>query len=110
MVNATTETLTWTGACSVGLAEGEGTLTWNYQRKLFSGMVTTIIFEETGHLQNGRKHGEWVERVQQTEEGNNQPDPSGWVWYRKAPMYLAQNTGNGLSVTGEEIGCEKGPM
>ena len=74
MVNATTETLTWTGACSDGLAEGEGTLTWNYP--FSSG--TTIIFEETGHLQNGRKHGQWVERVQQTEEGNNQPDPSGW--------------------------------
>ena len=74
MVNATTETLTWTGACSDGLAEGEGTLTYNYP--LFSD--TTIIFEETGHLQNGRKHGEWVERGQRTEEGNNQPDPSGW--------------------------------
>ena len=68
------ETLTWTGACSDGLAEGEGTLTYNYQ--LFSD--TTIIFEETGHLQNGRKHGQWVEREQRTEEGSSQPDPSGW--------------------------------
>ena len=58
MVNATTETLTWTGACSDSLAEGEGTLTWNYPFFFH----TTIIFEETGHLQNGRKHGQWVER------------------------------------------------
>ena len=55
MVNATTETLTWTGACSDGLAEGEGTLTVN-----IPAYGDTIIVEETGHLQNGRKHGQWV--------------------------------------------------
>ena len=70
------ESLTWSGKCSEGFAEGEGTLTYNY---LFdSATMIPVIFEETGHLQNGRKHGQWVERVQQTEEGNNQPDPSGW--------------------------------
>ena len=69
------ETWIWTGACSDGLAEGEGTLTYNYP--FFSD--TTIIFEETGHLQNGRKHGQWVEREQRTEEGNSQPDPLEWL-------------------------------
>ena len=68
------ETWIWTGACSDGLAEGEGTLTYNYP--FFSD--TTIIFEETGHLQNGKKHGQWIKREQQTEEGSSQPDPSEW--------------------------------
>ena len=68
------ETMTWTGACSSGLAEGEGTLTGNYAW----GKAFTIIFEATGHLQNGRKHGQWIYREQQAKEGNNQPDPSGW--------------------------------
>ena len=49
------ETTTWTGARSGGLAEGEGTLTVN-----IPAYGDTIIVEETGHLQNGRKHGEWA--------------------------------------------------
>ena len=68
------ETMIWTGACSGGLAEGEGTLIRNYPF-----YDTTIIFEATGHLQNGKKHGQWVEREQQANEGNSQPDPLKWL-------------------------------
>ena len=70
------EPLTWTGACSSGIAEGEGTLTWNYRWN----STYTIIFEATGHFQNGRKQGQWVYRKQgvNVKEGNSQPDSLGW--------------------------------
>ena len=48
-------TMTWTGACSGGFAQGEGTLTWRD-----SGQE---ILESTGRLQDGKQHGQWVERV-----------------------------------------------
>ena len=48
-------TTTWTGACSGGLAQGEGTLTWVWD----SGKETS---ESTGRLQVGQMHGPWVER------------------------------------------------
>ena len=52
------QAMTWTSACSDGLAEGEGTLNGNYQWNDY-----TIIFEATRHLQNGRKQGQWVSRL-----------------------------------------------
>ena len=53
------ETMTWSGACSDGLAEGEGTLiTTGY-----SSYNTEYTAEEIGHFQNGRKHGQWVVRA-----------------------------------------------
>ena len=44
------ETVTWSGSCSGGLAEGKGTLTWN------SGQ------EDSGTLVSGKPHGRWVKR------------------------------------------------
>ena len=53
------ETMTWSGACSDGLAEGEGTLiTTGY-----SSYNTEYTAEEIGHFQNGRKYGQWVVRL-----------------------------------------------
>ena len=53
------ETMTWSGACSDGLAEGEGTLiTTGY-----SSYNTKYTTEEIGHFQNGRKYGQWVVRL-----------------------------------------------
>ena len=53
------ETVTWSGACSDGLAEGEGTLiTTGY-----SSYNTEYTAEEIGHFQNGRKYGQWVVRL-----------------------------------------------
>ena len=52
----TDETVTWTEECAGGLAQGTGTLTrvWGRSKKHKR--------EETGHLQDGEKHGHWVER------------------------------------------------
>ena len=47
-------TVTWTGECVEGLAQGTGTRKWVYD----SGKKTS---EGTGHLQAGRGHGDWVE-------------------------------------------------
>ena len=68
------QTMTWTGACSGGMAQGEGTLSGNYRWNQWY----IVIFEATGHLQNGRRQGQWVYREQKVEEVNSQLDPSGW--------------------------------
>ena len=82
------ETWTWTGACSSSVAQGEGTLTWNY-----TDNVTEII-EATGYLQNGRKHGQWVERRQRgaVREISEGPYVHGtrhgqWVWPSRSGAY-----------------------
>ena len=49
------ETVTWTGECSGGLAQGTGTL----KRVWDSGQKTS---ESTGLLQDGKRQGRWVER------------------------------------------------
>ena len=49
------ETVTWTGECSGGLAQGTGTLTWVWDR----GQET---IEATGFLQDGKRHGDWALR------------------------------------------------
>ena len=49
----TDQTMTWTGECSDGLAHGEGTLTWVIGNGKDVG---------TGRLQDGKRHGDWVER------------------------------------------------
>ena len=50
---ATGETVTWTGECAGGLAQGTGTLTWAWD-----GNQET----NTGRVQDGNKHGNWVLR------------------------------------------------
>ena len=51
----TNETVTWTGKCAGGLAQGMGTLTWVGER--------SDHLEETGLLHNGKeRHGKWVLR------------------------------------------------
>ena len=47
-------TVTWTAECSGGVAQGRGTLTWDHS----SGFEQT----DTGHVQDGKQHGPWVER------------------------------------------------
>ena len=49
------ETVTWTGECAGGLAQGPGTLIWIWD----SGQGTQ---EDTGRLQAGKMQGDWVER------------------------------------------------
>ena len=49
------ETVTWSGACSGGFAQGTGTLIWNYSQ------WRKYKEEATGNLKNGRKHGNWNE-------------------------------------------------
>ena len=48
------ESVTWTGECAAGLAQGAGTLTWTSD-----GSQQT----ETGRLQNGKHNGTWVIRL-----------------------------------------------
>ena len=49
-------TVSWTGECSSNLAQGKGTLTWfDDSRK--------ETWDESGGLQDGRRHGQWVQRT-----------------------------------------------
>ena len=50
------QTVTWTGVCSGGRAQGEGTLKWVWE----DGEKT---LESTGSLTKGKRHGEWVVRL-----------------------------------------------
>ena len=47
------ETVTWSGGCSNGLAQGDGRVTW-YENDELSQIVE-------GRLQDGRRHGTWTE-------------------------------------------------
>ena len=70
-------TVTWTGACSGGRAQGEGTLKWVWE----DGEKT---MESTGSLTDGTQHGQWVLRLESGEVQNG-PYVEGkkhgkWVW------------------------------
>ena len=59
-------TVTWTGGCAGGRAQGEGTLRWVWD----GGKETS---ESTGNLKDGKRHdGQWVFRDQ---DGNVQEGP-----------------------------------
>ena len=49
------QTVTWTGECAGGLAQGTGTLAW-------VGDDAEQSSESTGLLQDGKRHGPWVMR------------------------------------------------
>lgn len=49
------ETVTWTGKCAGGQAQGGGTLKW-----IWDGAKKSS--ESTGHLKDGTEHGQWVNR------------------------------------------------
>ena len=52
------ETVTWSGECSEGFAQGKGTITW----AVTDGDSLKILETGTGHLQNGNFHGQWILR------------------------------------------------
>ena len=59
------ETVTWSAECSGGLAQGTGTLAWNWSwGQLGDGRYDgrSITHESTGQLLDGKKHGKWIER------------------------------------------------
>ena len=58
----TDQTVTWTGTCSGGRAQGEGTLKWVWE----DGEKT---LESTGSLTDGKAHGPWVLRLADTVDG-----------------------------------------
>lgn len=71
-------TVTWTGQCSGGRAQGEGTLKWVWD----GGNKTS---KSTGSLQDGKGHGRWVVRESDGDvwegsyvEGTRHGD---WVWH-----------------------------
>ncbi|MCY3681563.1 MAG: hypothetical protein OXH16_09200 [Gemmatimonadetes bacterium] len=53
------QTVTWSGECSGGFAEGEGTLVEIHT----SEYIGVGKIELTGRLQNGKMHGQWIIRT-----------------------------------------------
>ena len=71
------ETVTWSGRCSGNVAQGEGTITWDYiggysynpDTEKYDIPVKSVL-TSTGVLQKGIMHGKWVERDERgTAEG-----------------------------------------
>ena len=56
------ETVTWTGECSGGRAQGEGTRKWVWE----GGEKTS---QEKGLLKDGKPHGQWVWRTSEEKKG-----------------------------------------
>ena len=84
-------TVTWTGACAGGLAQGAGTLTW-----VWDGNRQTA----TGRLQDGKRNGHWVFRYPDgnVEEGPMVDDIRNGHWiFRFADGSIAE----GSNVDGE---------
>ena len=54
------ETVTWSGECSGGFAQGKGTLIWNYNFYYHRKSWLPGKEESKGFLQNGKRHGHWA--------------------------------------------------
>ena len=52
------ESVTWTGSCADGRADGLGVLKWSWKGTAFR----VVAVEGTGILRNGRMEGRWIER------------------------------------------------
>ncbi len=80
-------TVTWTGTCTEGTAQGEGTLKWVWVESKHEGRGTSYprkTSESTGSLKEGKKHGKWTDQDANRSawegsyvEGKRQGD---WVW------------------------------
>ena len=74
------ETVTWTGACSGGLASGPGEMTWSYT----GSDGKPLSASDAGELRNGKRHGRWSVRHA---DGNVEEGPyvdgkkhGRWTW------------------------------
>ena len=61
-------TVTWTGECASGIAQGAGTLIWAW-----GGNRRT----DTGRLVDGKKHGHWIDRYP-NQENSSSAGGGGW--------------------------------
>ena len=92
----TDQTVTWTGGCSAGRAQGEGRLKLVWE----DGKIT---FESMGSLTDGKKHGKWFERSADGTEMEgfyvNEKPHGNWVW-----RYRDGTVGGGSWVDGKRRG------
>lgn len=87
-------TVTWTGDCASGFAQGMGTLTW-----VWDGNRQTA----TGRLEDGRRNGHWVFRYPDgtVQEGPMANDVRNGHWILR---YADGNVWEGPNVNGEQHG------
>ena len=68
----TAETVTWSGACSLGVAHGQGTLSWTWVWNLWKQGDKRYTYEASGKLDDGRKSGSWIESYPDSVVGEGQ--------------------------------------
>ena len=97
------ETVTWSGEYSGAFAQGKGTLLHNYT---YPDIRWRHIKEATGHLRNGKRHGQWIE------SGSTSRDSLGAVNHTKEGPYVnGKRHGNWVERYSERYitAEEKGP-
>ena len=83
------ETMTWTGECSGGRAQGKGTL-----KSIWEGVREREKL--TGSLKDGKRHGRWVERND--------------IWVEEGPYMEGKRHGHWVSVSASDGSvAEEGP-
>ena len=87
-------TVTWTGQCRGGLAQGTGTLTWVWDRNRKT---------DTGRLEDGRYNGHWVIRLPNgvVQEGSIVADEMSGHWVARL---VNGDVYEGLVVDGDRDG------
>ena len=65
----TRESVTWSGGCSDGLAEGKGTLTWSWWMDRRTASPLNIQHIGEGQIMNGKQEGHWVIQHKGFDEG-----------------------------------------
>lgn len=84
-------TVTWSGKCSRNMAQGTGTLSWEKKNK--DGKLTWGSYRETGDLDNGKKHGKWIERSSINEQINE----GSYLESKKDGQWVEHNYGGHLN-------------
>ena len=94
------ETVTWSGACSDGFAQGAGTLLRNYSRRE----------EAMGYLQNGYRQGLWTDRISirgggvKEQKGPYVNSKRHGLWVERWPDIYSLKQAEGAYVAGKKHG------
>ena len=103
------ETVTWTGECSDGFAQGMGTLIHNYIRWENDDAMGRTKTEEIGQLQNGKKHGHWVESFTGSTTYKDTGNKYQSLSVAEGPIWRARDTGIGSLIVIRSY-MKKAPM
>ena len=104
--------MTWSGECFGGFAQGKGTLLGNSLDDMYFAQgvhsIKKITRKERGQLQNGKKHGHWVESYTDSTKYIGEGHETQWL--RVAAGLYVEGKRHGYWVTHlDSLIDEKGP-